>query len=88
MLIYSNESASLFEDFLEKRFQYECNEARLSSHTRAKRLTTLSADINKYSFLPRIRFSEPENIAVKVKSDIFRYPTILAHDLRISLGLK
>ncbi|XP_067941059.1 tetratricopeptide repeat protein 28-like [Watersipora subatra] len=51
-----------------------------------KRLQSFQQDMNKYSFLPEFtKFQPPENRSVKVKEKLFRYPTLLANNLKMCL---
>jgi len=52
-----------------------------------KRLQILRNDVKMYDFLPRFEsFGSPDNTKLKVKSMLFRYPTLLVDHVRLLLG--
>jgi len=52
-----------------------------------KRIQLLKADVEAYNFLPTFKsFGLPDNTKLKVKSDIFRYPTLLVDHLRLLIA--
>jgi len=53
-----------------------------------KRLKLLKTDVKSYNFLPTFKsFGPPANAKLRVKSDIFRYPTLLVDHLRLLIAL-
>ncbi|XP_067929354.1 uncharacterized protein [Watersipora subatra] len=93
ILLFTNESNAdndfLLSAFTQARHDYECTEASQSEIVITKRFKTFAHDMRKYSFLPEfIRYQPPQNRDIKVKSDIFRYPTLLANNLKMCLRLK
>jgi len=53
-----------------------------------KRLQILEQDVKTYDFLPSFEsFGPPDNTKLRVKSELFRYPTLLVDHLRLLLGL-
>ena len=93
ILLFTNESSadndSLLSAFSKTRHDYECTEASQNETVIKKRFKSFTQDMRKYSFLPEfIRYQPPENRDIKVKADIFRYPTLLANNLKVCLGLQ
>ena len=44
-------------------------------------------DIESYKFLPDfIQFQPPKNLNIELKTDIFRYPTLLANNIKMLMG--
>jgi len=65
----------------------------LSKHVKSqfaltKRLQILESDITAYNMLPKFKsFGPPDNSQLKVKADLFRYPTLLADHIRMLMGM-
>ena len=86
ILSYQN-GDELYKDFIRKRQVYEKDKASVSLHARNKRLLTIKSDIENHSFIPEFEFGGVKHTQIQVKADIFRYPTLLATNLRIILEL-
>jgi hypothetical protein len=89
VVVYTNEEdvSQLHKDFEEARTQYVQTEARNSKSVSNKRLKSFTQDIHNYTFLPEfVKYQPPKNLDVRVKTDIFRYPTLLANNIKICLG--
>ena len=55
----------------------------------SKRIDSFIHDLEEYTFLPTFtRFQPPKNTNIKIKTDIFRYPTLLANNIKLCIGLK
>jgi len=82
MIYHNNEGELIFSEFLKEREKFELENAVNCKHIVEKRLRTFFKDMEKYSFKPKFTsFGPPENFDVKVKTDIFRFPTLLATDI-------
>ena len=91
VLIYTNEQSSsqLYELFSKKRANYERNKGANSRVVEKKRYDSFVLDINSFSFLPEFtNFRPSQNLSIQVKTDIFRYPTLLANNIKMCLGLE
>ena len=52
-----------------------------------KRLDSFAKDINSYTFLPDfVEFQPPKNLDLPIKIDIYRYPTLLANNIKVCMG--
>lgn len=90
VVIYANEEQAftLHEQFHKARLEYEATAVRHSNIVMEKRLECLKQDIESYVFLPQfIKYQPPRNLKIMVKTDIFRYPTLLAGNLRMCMAL-
>ena len=89
VVIYTNEGekSQLHADFLKARNQYELTKAANNNTVRKKRHDSFVMDINSYTFLPDfIQFQPPDNLKLEIKTAIFRYPTLLANNIKMCLG--
>ena len=90
IVIYTNEgeTSELHSKFLLKRMEFEDRVACSSETVTEKRLQSFEQDLDTYTFLPDfVEFRPPQNLEIKVKADIFRYPTLLANNIKMCLGL-
>ena len=90
VLVLSNQGvkSSLYENF-EKRVDEMHESLKLSKAVATKRVDSFSHDLEEYTFLPTFtRFQPPKNTNIKIKTDIFRYPTLLANNIKLCMGLK
>ena len=90
VLISSNEGdkSSLYRKF-KKKIGKIPESLKLNKAVATKRLSSFINDLEEYTFLPTfIRFQPPNNTNVKIKTDIFRYPTLLANNIKLCMGLK
>jgi len=72
----------LLKTFQTAQLDFEIESGINCSRIIEKRLYTLFSDMEKYSFKPTFTtFGPPENFDIKVKTDIFRFPTIIATDI-------
>ncbi|XP_067937313.1 uncharacterized protein [Watersipora subatra] len=90
VIIFSSEDSpdqsQLHDQFASKRNSYE--EFFVGAKVKKKRFDLFTSDINKYIFLPEfVSFQPPQNLNVTVKENIFRYPTLLANNLKMCLRL-
>ena len=87
VVIFTNEEgdSQLHKNFEAARAEYEqtlSNQAVFS-----KRLETFAIDVDSYSFAPDfVRFQPPENLNLEIKKAIFRYPTLLANNIKVCQG--
>ena len=91
VLIYTNEgqTSQLYESFLEAQRTYRHNEVANNSAVSKKRYDLFVSDIESFSFLPEFtNFDPPQNIDIQVKPDVFRYPTLLANNVKMCLGIE
>ena len=90
VVVYTNEgqTSKLYKEIQRRRIEYESTNAKADKEFNKKRLLSFSRDIESYMFLPEfVKYQPPENLNVKVKADIFRYPTLLANNIKICLTL-
>ena len=90
VVIYTNagHTSDLHEKFRVAREAYECTEAKHHSGVSKKRLQFFANDIKYYTFVPEfVRYQPPKNQDVQIKTDIFRYPTLLANNIKLCMGL-
>ena len=88
VVIYTNEgdNSQLLESFLEARTEYECHGARENHAVQTKRYNAFMSDVKSYTFLPEfVKFKPPNNLKIEVKNDIFRYPTLLANNIKMCM---
>ncbi|XP_067935542.1 tetratricopeptide repeat protein 28-like [Watersipora subatra] len=80
-------TSQLYTQFTTARASYEkCGEKKQT--VEKKRFKMFASDMEKYVFLPEfVKFQPPDNLNVKVKEKIFRYPTLLANNMKMCLGL-
>lgn len=78
---------ALHNQFIERRKDYESEVVANCVAARNKRLETIKSDIENHNFLPEFEFGGVKHTMIQVKTDIFRYPTLLATNLRIILQL-
>ena len=82
--LYSSDGTeSLHKKFIWTRSGYE-SVASVHSLVRQNRLGILLADITKYNFLPNFEPGKDSETA-DVKSDVFRWPTLLGQNVNINL---
>ena len=89
VVIYTNEgvTSQLHQDFENRRIKYEVENAIDNKAVVRKRLDSFSMDMNSYKFLPDfIQFQPPKNLNIELKTDIFRYPTLLANNIKMLMG--
>ena len=90
VLIFSNqgEKSSLYRKS-KKKIGKVLEFSKLSKAVATKRVDSFINDLEEYTFLPTfVRFQPPNNTNIKIKTDIFRYPTLLANNLKLCMGLK
>ena len=93
VLILSHDGGEkLYNQFCDRVNTYEEEEALHTKSVMLKRLITLKVDVDNHDFLPEYKDGPHYNhsrrpTAIQVKSNIFRYPTLLATNLRLSLNL-
>lgn len=88
VLIYAHsDGKQLFLESLQN-FQKTLTKNVDTDYMIKKRLEVLKQDIESYSFLPMFdSFGPPDNAKLKVKVDIFRYPTLLVDHLRLFIAI-
>ena len=85
--LYSSDSRkSLHRRFVTKRSVYEEVVALTHFQVRQNRLTILESDLIKFDFVPDFQ-DGPHSKTAEVKTDIFRWPTLLGQNVNINLGL-
>ena len=90
VVIYTNEegeTSKLHEEFRRRRIEYEQTRAAHIEEVGNKRRDSFAQDIKKYTFLPDfVRFQPPKNLDLQIKYDIFRYPTLLANNVKVCMA--
>ena len=89
VVVYANKENSLrlYEEVQKRRIQYESTKARFDQTFKEKRLQSFLRDLRNYAFLPEfVQYQPPRNLNVKVKADLFRYPTLLANNIKICMA--
>ncbi|XP_067940390.1 uncharacterized protein [Watersipora subatra] len=92
VVILANESTSdpcePYRLFQSARRSYENSVPANKINVMQKRLQSFQQDMQTYSFLLEFtKFQPPNNQSVKVKEKFFRYPTLLANNIKMCLGL-
>ena len=91
VVIYTNEgeNSKLHESFLEARRGYEFSNASNNDTVTMKRYNLFRSDMKSYTFLPEfVSFKPPINLSIKVKTEIFRYSTLLANNIKMCSGFE
>ena len=89
VVIYTNEgeTSKLHEKFRKAKHEYELTKATKNKNVIKKRFESFKKDIFAYVFLPDfVEFQPPKNLKLEVKMDIFRYPTLLANNIKLCMG--
>jgi len=87
VMICAYENGEILFDKTLEHFQTILAENVNNSVVINKRLKLLKTDAESYSFLPTFKsFGPPDNTKLKVKGDIFRYPTLLVDHLRLLIA--
>ncbi|XP_067937148.1 uncharacterized protein [Watersipora subatra] len=82
------DSSQVYDHFIAAREHYENSVLNETNAVQQKRLDSFRMDIDKFSFVPDfVKFQPPNNLNVRVKEKIFRYPTLLANNMKMCLGL-
>ncbi|KAF6041418.1 hypothetical protein EB796_000265 [Bugula neritina] len=92
VLIHSHDEekggSALLKDFKTQKHDFETNfiELKIQRHQLEEmRMKRLIMDIKSFDYCPGNINEDMRNL--KVKADIFRYPTIMAHNIRIALNM-
>ena len=90
VVIYTNEgeSSPLHQSFLKARQIFENGEASDSDAINTKRYDVFVSDMKSYTFLPEfLSFKPPKNLSIEIKTEVFRYPTLLANNVKMCMRL-
>ena len=73
---------------MQEKVNHMTDSSNRNKDVAAKRLASFIHDLEEYTFLPTfVRFQPPKNANIKIKTDIFRYPTLLANNIKLCMGL-
>ena len=90
VLIMSNQGAasSLYKNFRSK-VRKMLEPSKITKPVAIRRFRSFLRDLEDYNFQPTFnKFQAPTNTDIKIKPDIFRYPTLLANNIKLCMGLK
>ena len=84
----SDTSSSLYSQLKRAIAVYERSDSASKVLVNKKRMQSFKKDAEKYNFLPETTLSRvASDVSFKVKVHIFRYPTLLANNIRVFMSL-